>query len=98
MLGFMLVNDSDSAMDVTAGSWQIVIDGVELRDSDWIFGNGPGPVGGFRTLQPGEYYQLGKALPIDKYFPNAGEHRISWKGKGFRSPTVTIKIDVPDHP
>lgn len=97
-LNFLLVNDSDSAVDVTAGSRKILIDGVELPDSDWIFGNGPAPVGGWSALQPGGHYELSKALAIDKYFHNAGQHRVSWRGKGFRSPTITIKIDVPNHP
>src|SRR6185437_11917035 len=34
-LVFMLINDSDAAVDVKAGSWKIVIDGVDLRDSDF---------------------------------------------------------------
>ena len=97
LLTLLLVNDSDSAVDVTASSWRIVVDGVELQDSAWIFGNGPTPQGGWSTLQPGHYYELSKALPIDKYFPNAGEHRVSWRGKVFRSSTITFEINVPDH-
>lgn len=95
-LVFLLINDSDSAMDVNAGSWKIVIDGVELQDSDFIFGNGPRPIGGWTTLQAGQYYELGTALPISKYFPGAGEHKVSWKGDGFRSSTITVKI--PSNP
>jgi hypothetical protein len=93
---FLLINDSDSAMDVKADSWKIVIDGVELQESDWIFGNGPMPTGGWTTLEAGQYYELGKALPTSKYFPEAGVHKISWRGGGFRSSTITIK--VPSHP
>ena len=92
---FLLINDSDSAVDVKAGSWKIVIDGVELQDSDWIFGNGPMPTGGWTTLEAGQYYELGKALPTSKYFREAGEHKLSWRGDGFRSSTITIKI--PSH-
>jgi hypothetical protein len=95
-LAFVLINDSDSAVDVRAGSWRIVIDGVELRDSDWIFGNGPSPTGGWTSLEAGQYYELGKALPRSKYFSEAGEHKVSWMGDGFRSSTITI--NVPNHP
>lgn len=95
-LEFLLINDSDTAVDVKAGSWTIVIDGVDLQDSDFIFGNGPGPTGGYTTLEPGQYYELGKALPISKYFLEAGEHKVAWKGDGFRSSTITIR--VPNNP
>ena len=68
-----------------------MIDGVELQDSGFIIGNGPMPSGGWSTLEAGQYYELGKALPIGKYFPEAGEHKVSWKGDGFRSSTITIQ-------
>ena len=93
---FLLINDSDTAVDVKAGSWKIVIDGVELPDSDFIFGNGPMPAGGYTILEPGQYYERGTALPTSKYFPEAGEHKVSWRGDGFRSSTITIRI--PNNP
>lgn len=94
-LTFLLINDSDSPLDVAAGSWKIVVDGIELADSGWIFGNGPMPTDGWKSLQPGQYYELGKALPADKYFPDTGEHKVSWRGKGFQSATITVKISNP---
>jgi len=33
-----------------------------------------------------------RALPIAKYFPETQEHRISWKGQYFQSPTVKVTI------
>ena len=95
-LVFLLINDSDTAMNVKPGSWKIVIDGVDLQDSDFIFGNGPRPTGGWTTLEAGQYYELGTALPISKYFPEASEHEVSWNGDGFRSATITIRI--PNNP
>jgi len=95
-LALVLINDSNDAFDVKAGSWKILIDGVELQDSDSIFGNGPTPTGGWTILQAGQYYELGKALPVSKYFQKAGEHKVSWKGNGFRSSTITVK--VPNNP
>ena len=89
---FLLINDAASTIDVAADSWRIVIDGVELPDSDYIFGNGPTPTGGWKFLQPGQFYELGESLPIDKYFSRPGDHTVSWKGKGFRSTTVKIKV------
>ena len=92
ILSFLLLNDSDTPIDAVDGGWVLVIDGSELRDSGVLFGNGPEPVGGWGTLNPGESYQFGKGLPLTQYFPHAGEYRISWKGKHFQSSTIMIKI------
>jgi hypothetical protein len=92
MLTFTLLNDSDVPVNAVEGGWQIVIDGEELKDSDFIFGNGPSPDGGYGILKPGESYELGKGLDLSKYFPEEREYRVSWKGKGFQSSTITVKI------
>lgn len=97
MVSFHLLNDSETAQNTAPESWQIVIDGKELKDSGWIFGNGPGPVGGYGTLAAGATFDFGKALPIAKYFPETQEHRISWKGRYFQSPTVTVGIPASKH-
>jgi hypothetical protein len=92
MLTFILLNDSEVPINAVEGGWQIVIDGKELKDSDFIFGNGPGPVGGYGILKPGESYELGKGLELSRYFPEEREHRVSWKGKGFQSSTITVRV------
>jgi len=92
MVSFVLLNDGETTQDASADSWKLVLDGTESSDSGWIFGNGPGPVGGWGTLQPGETFQFGKALPLSKYFPEEREYKIAWKGKSFLSPTTTIRI------
>jgi hypothetical protein len=97
MVGFYLLNDSETAQTTAPESWKIVIDGKELRDSDWIFGNGPGPAGGYGTLAAGSTFNFGKALPIATYFPETKEYRISWKGRSFQSPTVTLRIPMSKH-
>ena len=97
MLSFILLNDSDAPVDVEAGSWKIVIDGTDLKDSGMIFGNGPMPGGGYRILKPGESYEFGKALSIVEYFLPNGQHRVSWKGTGFESPTITLTITPASH-
>jgi hypothetical protein len=92
MVGFILLNDSESIQDTAPESWEIVIDGKVLKESDWILGNGPMPVGGYGKLAVGANYDFGKALPIAQYFPEKREYKVSWKGKYFQSPTVTVKI------
>ena len=94
-LSFVLLNDSDSTLDVHEGSWKIVVNGDELADSGMIFGNGPMPQTGWTRLRPGEHYEFGKGLPLPEYFPHGGEYRISWKGDQFQSPTVIVKIPDP---
>jgi hypothetical protein len=97
MVAFHLLNDSETAQSTAPESWKIVIDGKELSDSGWIFGNGPGPVEGYGTLAAGATFDFGKALPIAKYFPETREYRISWKGRYFQSPTVTVRIPTSKH-
>jgi hypothetical protein len=97
MIAFHLLNESKTAQNTAPESWKIVIDDKELKDSDWIFGNGPGPVGGYGTLAAGATFDFGKALPISKYFPETREYRISWKGRYFQSPTVTVRIPTSKH-
>jgi hypothetical protein len=92
MLTFLVVNDSDSPQNVAASSWELVVNGNELPDSDMIFGNGPAPAGGWKELNPGEDYQFGKALPVSTYFKKPGAYEVYWKAEGFRSPTILIRI------
>ncbi len=92
MLSFVLLNDSETAVDVEAGSWKIVVNGQELPDSGMILGNGPMPEGGYRMLRPGEAYEFGKVLPIAGYFRPGGQNKVSWKGVAFQSPTISVTI------
>lgn len=92
MLTFILLNDSERPINAVEGGWKIVIDGKELEDSDFIFGNGPQPGAGWGTLRPGESYEFGKALELSRYFPEEREYRVSWNGKGFQSSTITVKV------
>ena len=97
MLTFVLLNDSDTPHDVESGSWRIVINGSELNDSGMIFGNGPGPVGGYKVLGPGETYEFGKALPIAEYFLPNGQYKVGWKGAAFQSPRITVTTTSSSH-
>jgi len=91
-LSFLLLNDSASDLDTAEGSWKIVINGKELADSNFIFGNGPGPSGGYGRLSSGANFNFSCALPISKYFPEPGDYKISWKGKYFQSPSAALRI------
>jgi len=91
---FLLLNDSASDLPTAEGSWRIVIDGKELEDSNFIFGNGPRPAGGYGKLSSGANFNFTYALPISKYFPESKEYKVSWRGKYFQSPTTTVRIPV----
>jgi hypothetical protein len=91
-LSLILLNDGQSPTNSTAGGWQIVIDGKELSDSTYLFGNGMQPEGGYNTLNPGEWYELRMKLEISRYFHSLGEHTVSWKGQGFQSSTLKVNI------
>ena len=86
MLSFLLRNDSDVERPVGAGTWRILVEDIELPDCSFIFGNGPMPPGGYTVLSPGQRYEFGKALPLTRYFPNAGKYRVSWRGRDFKVP------------
>jgi hypothetical protein len=92
ILSLTVLNDGQSPINSTAGGWQIVIDGKELSDSTYLFGNGMQPEGGYNILNPGEWYELGLKLEISKYFHTLGEHTVSWKGQGFQSSTLKVNI------
>jgi hypothetical protein len=96
MLTFVLLNDGEASIDVAAETWALAIDDTELKDSGMIFGNGPMPPEGWKTLKPGDHYEFGKGLELTKYFTHAGEYKICWRGKNFESPTITVKIDTSD--
>ena len=91
-VSFILLNDGDTSQDTSPGTWTLVIDGKESSDSGMMFGNGPQPRGGWRTLNPGETAELGKALEVVRYFPEVREYKLSWRGVGFQSPTIAIKM------
>jgi hypothetical protein len=92
MVTFVLLNDSDAPINTAEESWQIVIDGKELKDSGLIFGNGIRPVGDWGILKPGESFQFGKGLKLGNYFPDEREYKVSWKRKGFQSSTIVVRI------
>lgn len=93
-LVFILLNDAEFSIDSSPASWTLVIDGKEVGDSGQFFGNGPMPVGGHGKLNSGGSYDFGKAFPADRYLPGVGEHKISWKGRGFQSPTITFSTAI----
>ena len=91
-LALLLLNDSDSPMDKEVSSWRISIDGVDVPNRQTVGGALIPPA----PLQPSEHFKWGIGLPVATYFPHAGDYRVSWRGKHFQSPTITVKIPDSD--
>jgi hypothetical protein len=94
MVSFVLLNDDDKPLDASEASWKLTIDGRELDDSGMIFGNGLGPVGGWKTLNAGATAEFSKGLDAEKYFPESRAYKLSWKGRGFQSPTIEVTVPI----
>ena len=86
---FTLVNDGDKVIDPKIPESQIVINGKELTDSGLIFSSVQKGTR-FKALSPGDSLQFSLSL-VDQ-FKEPGIYRVSWKGAGFRSPEIVLRI------
>lgn len=86
---FTLVNDGSETIDPKIESSKIIINGVEVKDSGFIFGNGPRDKR-WRALPPGDSLEFTYAL--EKYFKEPGIYRVSWKGEHFETPTIVFRV------
>jgi hypothetical protein len=86
---FTLVNDRDKPIDSKIADSQIIINGKELNDSGLILSS---VQKGDRSnaLPPGQSLRL-DCLLGDR-FKEPGIYRISWKGAGFQSSEIVIRI------
>jgi hypothetical protein len=93
-ISFGLVNDDAIVADTDFGSWTILINGQEVPDSHWIFGNGPGSAGpsGWERMQARDAFIFGKALKMGKYFPKPGTYEVSWKGARFSARPAVVRV------
>jgi hypothetical protein len=88
---FILKNLGADCLDVFPGSWEIVINGTKMPGSAFILGNGPGPIGGYKALKSDQSFEFGKGIALtNEHFPRRGDYKMYWRGKDFRSNTITI--------
>ena len=66
----------------------LVINGQELRDSSFIFGNGPHSSEEF--LQPGKTCLFGYRLT--DHFRKPGDYEVIWKGRGFQTKPIAFRV------
>jgi hypothetical protein len=86
---FTLINDSNKPIDPKITESQIVINGKELTDSGSILSSFQKGARS-KALPPGESLQLDCLLGVQ--FKERGIHRVSWKGAGFQSSEIVIRI------
>ena len=87
---FTLVNDDDDkVIDPNIADSRIVINGNERTDSGMIFG-GVEKGTRLRELSPGDSLQF--SLSLVEQFREPGTYRISWKGDGFHSQEIVLRI------
>jgi len=89
---FTLVNDGDKVMDPKIPESRIVINGKELSDSRMILGSFQDGTR-VKGLPPGESVQF-DCLLGDR-FEEPAIYRVSWKGAGFQSSDIVLRI-LPD--
>ena len=86
---FTLVNDGDKVIDPKIPESQIVINGKELSDSGLILSSVQKGAR-FKALPPGESLQFDCLL--GDQFKEPGIYRVSWKGAGFQSSEIVLRI------
>jgi hypothetical protein len=86
---FSLVNDGDKVIDPKISESHIVINGKELVDSGSILKRSLKETT-IRALSPGDTSQFGVVL--GDHFNEPGLYQVSWKGVGFQSSEVALRI------
>lgn len=91
MLHFTLVNDGNRVLDAgkMIDNSKLVVNGEELKDSAFIFANGP-RTAEWNNLSPSGTMQFSKLL--SEYFQKPGVYRISWKSSEFESLSVGFRV------
>jgi hypothetical protein len=89
MIHFGLLNDSNKTIKPDLDSSQLLINGKNLKDWDFIIFNGPRD-DRWDTLPPGDYLLFGIALGT--HFEKPGVYKVIWKGKGFQSPEIVFRV------
>ena len=89
---FTLVNDGDKVIDPKIPESRIVIDGKELGESGSILSSVQKGTR-FKALPPGESLQFDRLL--GDQFKEPAIYRVSWKGIGFQSSEIVLRI-LPD--
>jgi hypothetical protein len=86
---FSLVNDGDKVIDPKIADSHIIINGKELTNSESVFGGVPKDAR-FKALAPAESLQFN--FPLRDDFKEPGTYRVTWKGTGFQSSEIVLRL------
>jgi hypothetical protein len=86
---FTLVNDGNAVADPRIESWKIIVNGEEIENSGFIFGNGI-RTSNWNALAPGDALRF--TYGLEQYFNKPGIYRVSWKGKDFEASTIVFRV------
>ena len=88
-LFFAIVNDGDSTVNPGIAKSHLFINGVELKQ--WEFINGNGPRGSNFTALPPKRTVL-FSCGCGSYFSGPGVYTVRWWGENFKAPDITFRV------
>ena len=88
-LTFAIVNDGDSTVNPGVAKSHLFINGVELKQ--WEFINTNGPKGSFNTALPPKRTLL-FTYALGTYFQKPGVYTVRWQGENFTAPDITFRV------
>lgn len=88
-LTFAIVNDGDSTVNPGVAKSHLFINGVELKQ--WEFINTNGPKGSFNTALPPKRTLL-FTYALGNYFQKPGVYTVRWQGENFKAPDLTFRV------
>ena len=88
-LTFAIVNDGDYTVNPGVAKSHLFINGVELKQ--WEFINTNGPKGSFNTALPPKRTLL-FGYGLGEYFQKPGVYTVRWEGEHFKAPDLTFRI------
>jgi len=86
---FALVNDGDKTVDPKIESSQLLVNGKELKNWDYIIANGIRSTN-WKSLTPGDHLHFTYGLGKD--FEEPGIYKLKWKGKAFESAEIVLRV------
>ena len=88
-LTFAIVNDEDSTVNPGVPKSHLLINGVELKEWEFISSNGPGT--SFDSALPPNRAWM-KTYSLGKYFQKPGVYTVRWWGENFKAVDLTFRV------
>jgi len=92
-LTFAIVNDGDSTVNPGVAKSHLYINGVELKQWEFINTNGPHTTR-HTALPPGKALEF--SCGCGQYFSKPGVYTLKWYGDGFKASNLTFRVLAGD--